>query len=239
MKPSRIALMSALLLAASNAMALDTSEPLAHGLVDTELYFSSIGMGNKAEHRTLDQTLVLGAGLPSALNIFGIFGMGSDGDLKNGYHTYSVKLTHGTVDTEHFDLDLWLATQMNQALTITPGFEINIDAKDALKQFGFFTKMNFPIYALDDQTTFDVIALPGIYYTFKPKHQLLAGVSMTYSKDGEDNFRAGTAHLSYNFSVIPQTEFIADFGVRIPKGNDEDVSFEATIGLVGFLPQIK
>ncbi len=244
---SAFAAFAATSLIASSAFAVDTLEAFDKGLTDVEMTVSAGNLNLDREFKTFGSEIVLGAGLPGTLNLTAGLSLEGDGYL-NGVGAASLGLFSTVVDTEHFDLDVMLNGAMDgSAIEIAPGFELNVDSKDELAGFGFFTQVALPLTHRDTEDGKGEIAVdlkltPGVYYSLADRHQVLVGTEMTAhlnAEDGQDSFQFNSVELGYNVFILRNLELLASAGVAFDQGKDEDkLGFQASFGFIATLPSV-
>jgi hypothetical protein len=135
-------------------------------------------------------------------------------------------------------------SQGDGALTITPALELNIDVAADLADFGFYTRMGFPISGRADpskpddpgETVLAIEPLVGVYKTLGDS-QLLVEFDMAIRPDAAEQERdteIGAVALGFNYTVSDTIELINQVAMDIPQG-DETMSFGVFTGFIATL----
>lgn len=238
------------ILITQNLSAADTTETYDVGATDAEFYVGLDGIGHGKYNKTIYSDTILGYGLTSKLS----FHLGSTlsaneyfGDGNADLHTG----LYGTpVDTDHFDMDLFLeiALEGMSDFQVIPSLELNYDYKPDVALWGLYLRAGTPLYGRESEdstpenpkheiaTTIETTL--GTYLTLNENHQLLLEYDMTFLPspvEDEQSVSVGGLALGYNVIVHDAIELINQVYVDIPQ-DEENFGVGFMTGFIATLP---
>ncbi len=247
-----------LALSFSSAHALDTFNHYDHGLSFFLYQAGSTGLeidDEEDETGSSYHSLTLGMGIFQYLGASITLRHGTDNNLtgsrRDAQLVTDVTLISNLVETTHFDFDLLGGTSIADGHFATRlSFEINVDQNNDQSGVGFFLKGGGTGFIIDDRAKDGTIKMndkgeekhkrawnidltPAAYLTLAKRHQILAGIDLSYASDplpGKDEFTLGSAHLGYNVTIFPKFELLIDFGYHI-----DDETFSSNVGIIAIL----
>ena len=236
----------------SNALAIDTQEPVDKGAVQIDPVFALSNL-----HK--DWKPMVGAGLDVAYGVLDGFTIDGGLAVKSlyGIHGAAFGINIGAMytplDTDHVDLDLRADFGYNTLMgfTLTPSIEFNIDVKPDLETAGFYFRLGLPLYgrpffeapswedldemADDDDweqgTDLGLAFAFGFYFTIAERHQILLEGGFEYNHlieqndDDEDDpfIENGYIAIGYNVKVNDSFELITELNFNLPIKEEEDM----------------
>ena len=228
-----------------SAWAVDTLETFdPGGVTDFELYAGYRGAGKRAANRRVLSEALVGLGVTRSFSGYvstsGLFSEHlSGGDVTHGFGVFGTPL-----DTHHFDLDLTLDFGLTggEDLTVTPGFELNIDGEPDLASYGLFlvggAEWGGRDAADDDSAqarhTLEIGTALGAYVTPGEAHQLLLRYDLTMvpkPETGRRKLRVGGVSLGYNVMVHDAVELIHEVSLE-PPHRDERCGVGVVAGFI-------
>jgi hypothetical protein len=233
---------TALWLLAAQAPALDTVEPFAAGLSDTELYLGAdAGAAPGAPDRILG-VAVVGYGVSERVSVLAL-GAALDASGTPPSLELGGGLIAAALARDHFDLDLLLECAWSgpsDALGLRPGLELNLDASSSMQGPGLFLLVMAPLVAELGDGRLSVVPTGrlGAYYRVHPRHELLLGYRVDYEPRaavGAERIVLGDLALGYNVVLSPEFELITELHLETP-ATGERWAPGFTVGFVTTLP---
>ncbi len=235
--------------ASSEGWAADTTEPFEIGATNVDFYGGADGLGLGKYESTLYLDAMIGYGITSRLSyylgtrLYGneYFGAAS-GDLYTGLY--------GTpVDTEHFDLDLFLGATLGglSSFSLAPGAEFNFDVTREQALFGFYLRIFVPITGEETvestgDVSYDVVGSAevtlGTYLKFQTDHMIHLEYDMVIPfspESGAPAYAVEGIALGYNVVVHENVELINQLYLDIPQSG-ETVSVGLMAGFIATVP---
>jgi hypothetical protein len=225
--------------AAIPARAADTTEGFGAGATDVELYLGIEGVGQKGSARRLSGDVLVGYGIVDALSIY----IGANGSMlddgKEGASEFYTGAFGTLLDTAHFDIDWTFELRMGgrglSELSLIPGFEINLDAKQDMSSVGVYLRSALPLYGRElgssDHPTRDHIfsgmhleVVFGAYYTIASGHQLLLEHDIELRPRAGANERGyglGGLALAYNIMIRSDVELVSQVYLDLPQSGEQ------------------
>jgi len=208
---------------------LENYEP--GGLTDFEAYLGYEGIGRTRAERSVTASYLLGVGITDWFSGRYAESAAFSEQFSQGESTRCFGVFATPLDTYHFDLDLILDVGFvdGQELTITPGFEFNVDAQPDLSSFGLFLigGSEFGGHEASEDIgarhTVRLALTMGTYVTFAEDHQALLSydtVVMPEQEAGERDMEVGALRLGYNATVHESIELIHEVSLDTPQGEE-------------------
>lgn len=211
------------------AFAADTTEAYGPGEISFEAHQSFEGFRDGREGLTVGHESLIGLGIHKYLSAQIGFSFGANGYLGDADAGVSFTLLSTVLDTDKFDLDLWLSVDGG----ITPGLELNFDF---LENLGVYLRAEVPLAGVvkgltsdgenDWETTVGLSLVPGIVWTVKENHQLLleAGFELLWSDaaDASGKLDLWSVALGYNFMITEKIEIVTEVKTFHPDGGDQE-----------------
>lgn len=222
--------------------AADTTETFDRGATDFEFYMGMDGIGLDKYDKAFSGEVVLGYGfIESFSGYLSVSGEANeyfaDGRVGTAFGIYGTP-----VDTDHFDLDLFLDVSISPGeLAFTPALEMNVDLVPDLARWGTYLRVE-EILAGRDESTEDDPSTPavdesktryafasmtaftlGSYWTVVQNHQLLLEYDMALPNnplEGEKNLDIGGVSLGYNVLFNGSIEMINQVYFDIPQSGE-------------------
>ncbi len=237
----------------SPVLAADTTEPFDVGATDVEIYAGVDGVGPKDGERAIFGDLLLGFGLTPALSAYVGTTLSANEMFADGNADIYLGLYGTPLDSEHFDLDLFLDFAAGgdgfDEFALTPSTEINFDLDPDMGTWGLYLRAGVPIYGqpkgsapAEHERAFDIEINPGTYVTLGELHQILVEYDMAFhprTRDGHATDIGGVA-VGYNVVLGPESpvELINQVYVDIP-GEGETTSVGVSTGIIVTLPSAR
>jgi len=248
-------------LLADAARAADTTETYGLGASDFELYLGLDGVGLGKNEKTVWGRTLLGFGIVERFS--GYITMSAEGNERLSAGTGGAAFgVFGTpVDTDHFDLDLFLGAGFGDGeMSVKPALELNLDARPDLALCGLYLRAEEALTGRDDSIadnpdTVDVnesrernafaattVLTVGGYFTIAEIHQILLEYDMAFHHGGDDLpeggpevVERGGVALGYNVRVTKSIELLTQVSVDVPNdGGDLAAGF--LVGLIATMP---
>jgi hypothetical protein len=245
---------------AYEAKAADTTETFGIGASDFELYLGFDGVGRGEYEKTVWAEALVGFGLTERFSAYvAAFAEGNE-RFAAGRGGAGFGLFGTPIDTSHFDLDLLLGAGFGgDEMSVSPGLELNLDARPDLALCGLYVRAEEALAGrdesiADDPATADIdeararyafaptTALTmGGYFTIAEIHQLLLEFDTAFHHGepppGEEArvFEAGAVALGYNVQVADAVELVAQISVDVPD-DDEGVAAGFMLGMIATMP---
>ncbi len=236
---------------AGSAAAADTTETWDVGVSDFEFFLGVDGVGPEGGDRMISSDLLIGVGVVDGLSAY--IGSTLAGEDLVGPGEVALRLgVFGTpVDTDHFDLDLFLDTSAaGEGLAdfqVSPALEVNFDASPNQESWGTYLRLGVPVYGrptgsdtgddAEHEAAVSLVANPGVYVTLAPGHQLLAEFDASFHDASADEhaFDLGGVALGYNVFLRDKLELVSQLYVDLPQA-DEVAVVGVTTGFIATLP---
>ena len=239
------------------AKAADTCETFDLGATDFEFYLGYDGIALEKYEGVVSGEVVLGYGFMD-----GFSGYLAAAGAANEYFTKgSSGLAFGifgtVVDTDHFDLDLFLHGGFAaDEFGLTPALELNFDLEPDLALWGMYLRVEQALAGRDESTEDDPATADvdessaryvfasstgltvGSYYTVAENHQLLLEYDMSFAHNptaGEDTMEIGGVALGYNVMLTDSIEMINQVTFDIPRSG-EDFAVGVSTGIIVTMP---
>ncbi len=239
--------------APTSALAADTTEVFDVGATDFEAYLGFDGLGLGEYEKTIWAEVLLGLGVMESFSGYVAAAGESNEAFGNGGGSVCFGIFGTPVDTDHFDLDLFLdAGHAPGEFALTPAVEINLDAEPDLALFGFYLRAEEALTGRDDSEP-DDLSTPavdesneqytltpstgltaGAYWTLGEIHQLLLEYDMAFHHE-QGETELGAVALGYNLMIFEPLELITQLSFDIPNSG-EDASLGLMVGLIGTMP---
>lgn len=234
------------------ARAADTVEPFDVGATDFELYTGMEGLGRGKYEKTVYGDVLLGYGLLPRLSAYAGMTLHANEYFADGAADFAIGMYGTVVDTHHFDLELFLDfAGGGDAFSVTPSFEMNVDADPEMQGFGVYVRGGVPMYGRDSaaedasEPTYElatqVDGTVGTYLTLNGIHQLLLEYDMVFrpdAMDDEHSAEVGGIALGYNVLLTDSFELINQVVWDIPQEN-EQTAFGVSTGILVTLPAVE
>jgi hypothetical protein len=235
------------------AMAADTVETWDIGATDVDLYTGFDGIGQKKYDRTIYGDIMLGYGLASRFSAYLGTTLQGNEYLSNGSGNIYLGIFGTPVETNHFDIDLFLDISLGgtgfSEFQITPSTELNYDLDSDMSSWGVYLRTGVPLYGhststlanpdvIDHEMVYHFETTLGTYWTMVEGHQLLLEYDMGFRPSPEDDERiteVGGIALGYNVVISDSLELINQIYVDIPQ-QGESVAAGVMIGIIATLP---
>lgn len=239
-------LISWMLLMPLGASALDTTETFDVGFTDVELYFGAEGIG-KGDDSAYSFTPLLGIGLIDRLSLAIETSWNVMPKFYGSISDITMTIFGTPVDTEIFDLDLWVGASDNfiddGKFSTFVGGEINVDFKPA----GFYIRPDFgwtktiaeseemgetaeEQAEVEEVLVYSIVGAVGAYANVGEKIQIFAEYGQTFERTKDDYEDVGKYFaVGLNWAFLETTELITEVGWSTD--NEED-SYFASIGFI-------
>jgi len=241
---------AARLAAAPHAFCVDTVEIWDVGATDVDFYMGIDGLRNGRAERAVFGDIMLGYGLTDRLSAYLGTCMEGDGYLSNSATGLYFGLFGTALDSDHFDLDLFLDISGDGSgqLQLAPAIELNYDVAPDLAAWGAYLRAGSPIYGRSEpetenhdsaqhfETTF------GSYWTATESTQLLVEYDMVFHPNpaaGERDLEIGGIALGFNYYLGDESgiELINQLTLDLPQGG-ESLSAGVMFGMIASLPTL-
>ncbi len=236
------------------ASAADTTEPFDLGATDVDFYVGFDGMGPQGGERALYGDIMLGYGLTPRLSGYVGTTLSANEQFADGNADVYLGLYGTPLDTDHFDLDLFLDFSAGgdgfDDFALTPMTELNFDLTPDLGSWGLYARIALPLYGQpkegdpdEHERALDVVLNPGTYVSLGDRHQILVEYEMSFhpkaTEDGHTTDVGGVA-LGYNVSLTPDGSFelVNQVFLDIP-GKDEQAAVGVSTGFIVTLPSAR
>lgn len=242
------------------ADAADTTETFDVGATDFEFYLGMDGFGLEKYEKSIYSEVLAGFGLMDRFSGYIAASGGSNEYFLDGSGAMGFGIFGTPVDTDHFDLDLFLDAGFGaDEFAITPAMELNFDLKPDLSLWGVYFRVEQSLAGRDTSTPDDP-ATPsvnetetsqeyanetgltaGTYFTIAEIHQILVEYNMSFRNNpdedaDEDDMEIGSVALGYNVGVSDAVEWVSQVSYDIPQTDDEDPSWGIMTGIVVTMP---
>lgn len=211
------------------AFATDTTEAYGAGEISFEAHQSFEGFRDGLRGLGVGHESLIGLGIHKYLSAQVGFSFGANGYLGNVETGFNFTLLSTVVDTDKFDLDLWLSVDGG----ITPGLELNFDF---LENLGIYVRAEVPLAGVikgltkegedDWETSVGLSIVPGIVWTVQEGHQLLleGGFDLLWSDaaDASGRLELWSVALGYNFMITEKIEIVTEVKTFHPDGGDQE-----------------
>jgi hypothetical protein len=244
----------------SLCFAADTAETFGIGASDFELYLGFDGVGLGKYEKTISAEAVAGFGFVDRFSGFLTTSIEGNEQLSKGTGGAGFGVFGTPVDTNHFDMDLFLAGGFSVgAMHIAPAIELNLDAAPDLALYGIYFRAAEIFEGRDDsieddpstvadethnQYTFaPTTALTvGAYVTIAESHQILIEFDTAFhhntddaSIHGSSAMDVGAVALGYNVILGNVFELISQVTLDIPN-TDEKLAAGFLLGFIASMP---
>lgn len=229
----RLACAALVLAAAAPARASDTVETWDVGATDVDFYVGHDGVAFG--------DIMLGYGVAPRLSAY----LGTT--LSDGETAIYLGVFGTPIDTDHFDLDLFLGmTNGGPGLSqfeLAPAIELNLDLDPDMRSWGAYLRAHLPVHGrpttdataatMAADATYHVAPTVGVYRSLGERHQLLLEYSVDFHPDAVE---VGGLAFGYNVAITDGLELINEIYVDIPQAG-ERVAFGATTGFIATIPR--
>jgi len=252
---------AAFALTAATGRAADTTEAFDVGATDFEAYLGFDGIGLDKYQKTISANALLGVGFVEGFSGYLASGAEFNEVFAAGEGWVSFGIFGTPIDTDHFDLDLFLSAEHAPGYAaLVPAVEINLDALPDLAGYGLYLRVEEVLAGRDSSVEDDpgtasvdesrerydfvpATALTiGGYWTLDEIHQVLLEYDMVFhhGKNREPEFiqestEVGGVALGYNVMVTDAIELISQVSLDVP-GEGEDIAFGINVGLIATMP---
>jgi hypothetical protein len=222
--------------------------------MDIDFYVGFDGMGPECVACTISSDIMLGYGLVDRFSLYAGATLQGNELFGDGQAAISLGVFGTPVDTDHFDLDLFLETSVGGSglseLQVTPSLEINLDVLSDRRSWGAYFRAGIPVFhragesdasnVAADTTAFSVVLNPGIYATIAERHQLLLEYDMTFhQRSADEHFvDVGGVAIGYNAQLHDSIELISQVYFDIPQ-HGESIAFGVMLGFIATLPSAR
>ncbi|MCP4604699.1 MAG: hypothetical protein GY847_29960 [Proteobacteria bacterium] len=236
-----------------SALAVDTVETWDVGATDVDFYLGLDGLGLGKHEKTVYGDIMLGYGLVERFSAYVGTTLQGNEYFSDGSAGLYLGIFGTPVDTDHFDLDLFLDVSAEgsgfEQFALSPALELNIDLDPQMDSWGIYLRVPFPLQGRklsspdheesdDFEASFHLESTLGTYYTIAEIHQILLEYNMGFhpkSDDGERDLDVGGLALGYNVLIIDSLELINQVFFDIPQ-DDESTAWGFMIGLIATMP---
>ncbi|NOZ01560.1 MAG: hypothetical protein GXP54_06690 [Deltaproteobacteria bacterium] len=246
-----------LLLLPGAVMAADTVETWDVGATDVDFYLGYDGIGLRRPDRTVFGDMMLGYGILDRFSAYlGMTLQGTDA-FTDGTASLYLGIYGTPVDTDHFDLDLFLDVSTGgdglKEFQVSPSLEMNFDLDPDLRTWGMYLRVGFPVYGRtvfppgkpntpEHEVAFHIETTAGTYWTVAEGHQLLLEYDMglhPLPSDEVYGVNVGGVALGYNVCVVEDCalELINQVYFDIPQAG-ENFSVGIMMGFIATLPSV-
>lgn len=236
------------------AHAADTTEPFELGATDVDFYVGYDGIGPRDGERAVFGDIMFGYGLLPALSGYLGTTLSANGQFGDGNADVYLGLYGTPLDTDHFDLDLFLDFSAGgdgfDEFALTPMAELNLDLEPDQGSWGLYLRAAVPVYGHsreDDPDTheraFRLVLNPGTYLTVRDGHQILVEFDACFhpwaDPDGHTRDIGGVA-LGYNVALTRDGSFelINQVYLDIPR-KGEHAAVGLSTGFIVTLPSVR
>jgi hypothetical protein len=246
----RTAVLLMVLALAGTSRAADTVETWDVGATDVDFYLGFDGIGPDEDARAMYGDIMLGYGLIKGLSAYIGATLSANDHFADGNADVYLGVFGTPVDTDHFDLDLFLDVGAGgdgfDDFAVTPSTELNFDLDPEQGNWGLYLRAGVPLYGEPDEETpgehvraFDVELNPGTYFTLGRGHQLLLEYDMSFHPRQENHVtHVGGVALGYNVVLADPIELINQVYVDIPQA-DETASVGLFTGIIVTMPSAR
>ncbi len=234
--------------------AADTVETVDAGATDVNIHAGFDGIGQESANRTTHMNITLGYGIVDRFSAYLGTTLQGNGVFCDGQAGIYIGVLGTPVDTDHFDLDLFLETSVGgpgmSEFQLSPSLELNFDLEQEMKSWGLYLRVSMPIYSraigshVPDATehirTFSVSLNPGMYLTIADRHKILLEYDMAFHRWAPNKYYVdvGGVALGYNVEITKRIELIHQVYVDIPQ-QDESTTLGLMVGLIATLPSAR
>ncbi len=236
---------------AAVGQAADTVETWDVGATDVDFYMGAESFGLPREDGTVFGDMMLGYGLIDRFSAYIGTTLQSDRTLGQSDPQHYFGLFGTPLATAHVDFDLFLNfSSSGSEATITPSFELNLDAEPDMSSFGFYLRAGVVFHnqpagmrAAESQAAVgtSVEINPGVYWSLTDRSQLLLEFSTGFLPtpvSDEDKWEVGHLHLGYNHTLVEEIELITEVNWALEK-IDDVTPIGAFMGIIVTLPSGK
>ncbi len=232
------------------ATAADTVETWSAGATDVDFYVGYDGAGAGAVERAVYCNLMLGYGLVDGLSAYLLTDLRGDGLLGASETSVSIGLFGTPVNTDHFDVDLFLDVGTDAsgggALRMTPSLELNFDARPDQNSWGAYLRVALAVFgrdpnverlsALDHAAALSLHVNPGLYTQIANGHQLLLEYDIAMHDRAADAHPVapGGLTLGYNVVLSDRIELINHVRASLPEAG-QGANASVMVGLIATL----
>lgn len=232
------------------AHAADTVETWEVGATDVDFYLGFDGIGPDEDARNMYGDIMLGYGLVERFSAYVGATLSANDHFADGNADVYLGVFGTPVDTEHFDLDVFLNVGAGgdgfDDFSITPSTELNFDLDQDMSRWGFYVRAGVPIYGEPDEDApgehvraFDVELNPGTYFTLGRGHQLLLEFDVAFHPRAEEhNADIGGVAVGYNVTLADPIELITQVYVDIPQ-REETAAVGVMTGIIVTMPSAR
>jgi len=245
---SRVLLATLMSLPPAQAMAADTVETWEVGATDVDFYLGYGGIGLRGGERTAFGDMMLGYGIVRGFSAYVGTTLKGDGHLASGQAEPYIGVYGTLVDTDHFDLDLFLrvATTMGAAdstIAVAPSAELNFDVEPDRSSWGAYVRAGVSVFGHEPipgepRTAAHVETTLGTYLTVEDGHQVLLEWDVTWHPDADiaqHPTELGGLALGYNVTLDPAAELITQVYLDVPQSG-ESLAAGVMVGFIATLP---
>ena len=226
------------------AYAADTTETFDLGASNAEFYLGLDGIGLDRTETAVWSEFLVGYGLMERFSAYAGVALESNGYFADGSGGLYMGLFGTPVDTDHFDLDLFLDVSGSGEglgdMQIAPMTELNFDLDPQMNSWGAYLRVGVPIYGNDsggDESYYHFEGTLGTYLTVAEGHQLLAEYDMNLRPKPleERESEVGGIAVGYNAVLNDSIELINQVFFDLPQ-SDEQFCWGLMIGLIATMP---
>ncbi len=241
---------------AAQANAADTVETWDVGATDVDFYLGMDGIGlDEAGDRAVYGDIMLGYGLIERFSAYFGTTLQGDGALANATASLYFGCFGTPIETDHFDLDLFLDISAEgpgfEQLQFTPSLELNWDDDPDMQTAGLYMRLGMPIYGREvaspslpaepeHETAVHLEGTLGMYVTLSDSEQLLFEfLAAAHPQPGpeEEPYDGLGAAIGYNVLLTDSIELITEVSTALPYG-DTPFSVGAMVGFIATLPSV-
>lgn len=249
--PAWLVLGCASILVAESARAADTVETWEPGAADVDFYLGAEGLGAKRAESSVYSDLMIGFGLVPRLSTYLGTTLQGNGLLAAGEATLYLGVFGTPIDTDHFDLDLFLDVSNGGAgfsrFEVAPSVELNFDLDPDMGSWGTYLRLGSPMYGLSRETdsalaeehltAWSFSINPGTYLTLAEGHQLFVEADMALHGPMVDAHPVdlGGVALGYNAVSSERLELITQTYLDVPQAG-ERLTAGVMVGFIATMP---
>ncbi|MCP4676246.1 MAG: hypothetical protein GY854_12200 [Deltaproteobacteria bacterium] len=233
--------------------AADTVETWDKGATDLDFYLGFDGIGLDKYEKSIYGDIMLGYGLIDRFSAYLGTTLQANEYFSDGSGNVYLGVFGTPVETDHFDLDLFLDISLGgpdfNEFQVAPSIELNLDLDPEMRTFGFYIRAGSPIYGHDltteeepdiprYETTLHIETTIGAYYTIVERHQIFGEYDMGFHPnpiEEEHTVDVGGVALGYNVTLSDAIELINQVYLDIPQ-DGEDISFGVMAGFIVTMP---
>ena len=208
----------AVIFSGGRAYASDTLETWDVGATDVDFYVGFDGLNASGGGSFGD--IMLGYGIVERFSAYLGTTITSDEQLRDGATETYLGVFGTIVDTAFFDLDVCLQlASASGAFELAPAVELNVDADPAMKSWGGYTRIHFPVHGrrepsatMAPDVTYHIAFVLGLYRTIRDRHQILIEYALDLHPDAapeQGGLELGAVSVGYNVQLSDSLELVS------------------------------